>query len=192
MRCRSPRALGSSVEAVANRHLSRVLSSNYLEGINDWPDDELRARRGECHQLEEAASYLRRLTQVRLDIIGAELDARRHPNEPTESVVERLTRVLASNATSSGGRGRLMSDEPRDDQEAWAQARIDEASEGVSIEAIGSLSDAGLAALTDGLAALERQVSGERQNLHRVYDAIQAELVQRYKTGRASVDGLLK
>ena len=178
---------------MANRHLSRVLSPEYLDGLSNWADDELRARRAECHQLEEAASYLRRLTQVRLDIIGAELDGRRAGSTASSgTVVERLTRVLAGAGAPTGGRGRLMSDNPRDDQEAWAEARVDRASNGLAIEAVGELDGDALGALTDSLAQLERQVSEERRQLHLVYDAIQAELVQRYKTGRSSVDRLLK
>ena len=177
---------------MANRHLSRVLSPDYLDGLADWDDDELRARRNECHQLEEAASYLRRLTQGRLDIIGAELEGRRSGVGMTESVVDRLTRALSTAAAPSGSRGRLMSDNPRDDQEAWAEARIERASSGLAIETVGEIDGDALGALTDSLAELERQVSEERRQLHVVYDAIQAELVQRYKTGRASVDRLLK
>ena len=46
--------------------------------------------------------------------------------------------------------------------------------------------------LTDALHALERQVSTERRRLHDVIDALQIELIRRYKTGEASVDGLLR
>lgn len=188
-----PATLGTNVAVVANRHLNRVLAPDYLDGIAEWSDDELRSRRAECHQLEEAASYLRRLTQVRLDIIGDELEARRTGQDQPGSVVDRLTRVLVATAPSSvNGRGRLMSDNPRDDQEAWAEARLDEATNGVSIEAITSLDTDAVQVLTESLSSLERQVSEERRKLHTVYDAIQAELVQRYKTGRASVDRLLK
>lgn len=175
-----------------NRHLSRVLSPDYLDGLADWDDDELRARRNECHQLEEAASYLRRLTQVRLDIIGAELEGRRNGVPVTGSVVDRLTRLLSATTAPGSGRGRLMSDNPRDDQEAWAEARMIDASNGVAIEAVADLDGETLSTLTESLAELERRVSDERRQLHVVYDSIQAELVQRYKTGRASVDRLLK
>ena len=185
--------LGTSVADVSNRHLTRVLSPDYLDGLPEWSDDEVRARRTECHELEEAASYLRRLTQTHLDIIGAELDGRRRGKSPDSTVVERLTRVLSSGGEASrGARGRLMSDNPRDDQEAWAEGRARKAMGGHAIESIGDLDDAALALLTESLIQLERDVSGERRRLHEVYDAIQGELVQRYKTGRSSVDRLLR
>ena len=46
---------------MANRHLERVLSPNYLDGLGDWSMEEIRARRAEGQALEDAASCLRRL-----------------------------------------------------------------------------------------------------------------------------------
>ncbi len=176
-----------------NRHLTRVLSPDYLDGLAEWSDDELRERRTECHHLEEAASYLRRLTQTQLDIIGAELDGRRRGDTSERSIVERLTSVLSSTGEASpGARGRLMSDNPRDDQESWADGRVQAAMNGHAIENVLKLDDAALSELTESLIQLERDVSGERRLLHEIYDTIQGELVQRYKTGRSSVDRLLR
>ena len=59
---------------------------------------------------------------------------------------------------------------------------------------IGTLADLDLDALNDiagRLEVIERRVSAERRALHERIDALQAELVDRHKTGRASVDGLL-
>lgn len=176
-----------------NRHLTRVLSPDYLDGLLEWTDDDVREHRSECHALEEAASYLRRLTQTQLDIIGAELEGRRRGELSDSSVVERLTRVLSSSKdVSPSGRGRLMSDDPRDDQETWAESRVREAMRGCAIESIATLDDVSLDELTEALIQLERDVSSERRRLHEVYDTIQGELVQRYKTGRSSVDRLLR
>ena len=61
---------------MANRHLDRVLSTDYLDGLPQWSMEEIRARRAECQMLEDAASYLRRIVQARLDIIGTELYSR--------------------------------------------------------------------------------------------------------------------
>ena len=45
--------------------------------------------------------------------------------------------------------------------------------------------------LAGRLETLENRVSLERRALHVRIDTLQAELVDRHKTGRASVDGLL-
>jgi len=42
------------------------------------------------------------------------------------------------------------------------------------------------------LEAIETRVSSQRRALHERIDTLQAELVDRHKTGRATVDGLLK
>jgi len=55
----------------------------------------------------------------------------------------------------------------------------------------GQLDEAELADLAGRLRELEIRVSAERRGLHERIDTLQAELVERHKTGRASVDGLL-
>lgn len=48
-----------------------------------------------------------------------------------------------------------------------------------------------LSELAGRLGGLERRVSADRRALHERIDTLQAELVARHKSGRASVDGLL-
>jgi hypothetical protein len=55
-----------------------------------------------------------------------------------------------------------------------------------------SLEDEALRAVIDALISLERDVSAKRRALHEVIDRLQEELVRRYKTGEATVDGLLR
>ena len=66
---------------MANRQLDRVLTPEYLHGLDAWAIDEIRSRRAECQRLEDAASYLRRLVQTRIDIIGLELRSRANGEE---------------------------------------------------------------------------------------------------------------
>jgi hypothetical protein len=59
---------------------------------------------------------------------------------------------------------------------------------------IGSLADLDidqLNSIAGQLEAIESRVSADRRALHERIDVLQAELVDRHKTGRASVDGLL-
>ena len=51
--------------------------------------------------------------------------------------------------------------------------------------------DAELRSLADALRAFEAKVSGHRQALFALIDALQAELARRYRTGDASIDTLL-
>jgi hypothetical protein len=57
---------------------------------------------------------------------------------------------------------------------------------------LASLDDAELAELAGRLRDLEIRVSAERRGLHERIDTLQAELVERHKSGTASLDGLLR
>ena len=189
----SPVGSCSNLTAMANRNLDRVLSPEYLDGLDSWPIETIREHRAECQCLEDAASYLRRLLQTRIDILGLETRARAK-GEQTDivSIVEQLPGVLVDERYEHSPNGRLLSVEPRPDQESWAYRRMMESSGGVDIEASPELSDAALAELAEQFIQLERMVSKERRALHDVYDHLQSELIERYRSGRATVDGLLR
>ena len=178
---------------MSNRSLERVLDGEYVAALDKLPVEELRAKRTECQRLEDAASYLRRLVQGRLDVVGLEIRARTSGERADLSaIVEQLPAILAE-GTRRTATGRLVgADGPPDDQEAWATQRVDAACRGLDLANVPELADPDLFRLTDALHALERQVSTERRRLHDVIDTLQIELIRRYKTGEASVDGLLR
>src|SRR3954453_18838886 len=64
------------------RRIDKVLASNYLEGLERLPLDEVRSLRDDAGQEETDLSYLRRLLQGRIDIATPEL-ARRSAGAPT-------------------------------------------------------------------------------------------------------------
>jgi hypothetical protein len=180
---------------MANRHLDRVLAPTFLQGLDGWPVEEIRERRAEGQTLEDAASYLRRLVQARLDIIGTELRARAQGQEADlVTLIEQLPSILSENTdrrSMAGGRY-MQSFFPAEDQQGWAQSRCDTACSHLDIARAPELSDEELITMADGLTALESQVSGERRRLHEILDALQVELVRRYKSGEAKVEGLLR
>jgi hypothetical protein len=179
------------LEGMANRHLDRVLRTDYLDGINEWPIEEIRERRAECQRLEDAASYLRRLVQTRIDILGMEARSRSDGQLPDlDSLIRHLPTILSDGDRRSMG-GRLLSADLEDNQELWAEARVAEACGNHDVESATELDDDVLAVMADNLAGLEREVSAERRRLHDIFDSLQAELVRRYRSGLASVDGLL-
>lgn len=60
------------------------------------------------------------------------------------------------------------------------------------LSSVSELSDAALDEAAGELTAVERRVSQHRRSLHTSIDALQEEIVRRYKTGEASVDALLR
>ena len=62
--------------------LERFLDPELLDGLTGWPLDRVRALRDEAQQVEGGLSYVRRMVQGRLDIVGAELERRREGGDP--------------------------------------------------------------------------------------------------------------
>ena len=58
------------------RRIDEVLDPAFLTKVSDWSLDELRRRHAEFLEIETEVSYVRRMTQARIDILEAELDRR--------------------------------------------------------------------------------------------------------------------
>ena len=58
------------------RRIDKVLNPEFLVHLPEWPLEELRRRQAECLEIETEVSYVRRMTQARIDILEAELDRR--------------------------------------------------------------------------------------------------------------------
>ncbi len=172
--------------------LDRILAGTYLEGIESRSLADVRAMRTECQEAEVALSYLRRLVQGRLDIVHAYLE---HPgsDQPPDlsTLVEELPGILSAGPGRPPGPGHLPQLLTPDTEESGLTTELDGV---LGADQIASLADLGPAELTDlaaRLEAIEGRVSSDRRALHERIDTLQAELVDRHKTGRATVDGLL-
>jgi len=172
--------------------LIRLLAPDFLDDVDGLTVDEIRTMRTECQEAEGALSYLRRLIQGRLDIVHAYLERPDGAGAPDlSSVVDNLAGILAGPGRPSGpGRNPVLFSPDTDDM----------ASLTTELDAILGVDEIGLLAtrdpdelrdLADRLGVLENRVSAERRGLHERIDTLQAELVERHKSGRASVDGLL-
>ncbi len=179
---------------MGSHDLGVLLGPNYLDGITSLPMDVLRARRGDCQEVEVALSYLRRLVQGRLDIVLAELRRRQDGDAPPDldALVSELPQILADRVRSPGN-GRLPTfmapDEVEVDQ-ALVE-RLDSIAGPAQLSALTDVDGAALQTMSDELSRLEREVSDKRRSLFERIDAIQEEIVRRYKTGEATVDSLL-
>ncbi len=172
--------------------LGRLLTSSYLDDVRSRSLEEIRAMRTECQEAEVALSYLRRLIQGRLDIVHAFLDRPEGgPAPDLASFVDDLAGILSSGPGRPSGPGRLPMLLSPDTEESDLTAELDAI---VGADEMGTLADLDhvqLRDLADRLGDLERTVSFDRRALHERIDVLQAELVERHKSGRATVDGLL-
>ncbi len=173
--------------------LDGLLDTGYVEGLQALPIEEIRARRARATDVEVGLSYVRRLVQGRLDIVLAESRRREVGEEPGDlsSLVRSLPEILADHVSAPGS-GRLLTRmEPADvDQDVLGQ--LDAIVDADRLVNLPSLEDEALRGVIDALISLERDVSAKRRALHEVIDRLQEELVRRYKTGEATVDGLLR
>ena len=147
--------------------------------------------RAECQEAEVALSYLRRLVQGRLDIVHIYLERPTGESTDLSAIVSDLPDILARGPGRPPGPGHLPMLLSPDTEESDLTAELDAV---LDAEGIGGLTDLDTTALEDvatELEMFERQVSRDRRALHERIDRLQAELVARHKSGRASVDGLL-
>jgi hypothetical protein len=174
--------------------LGRVLGPHYLDGISDKPLDEVRQMRAECEEIETSVSFLRRMAQGRLDLIHAYLDRRSHSDiGDLRAFLDDLPSIIAAGPPqrSTSAPARLPGTRLPDAHPEDLSVELDAVLGADKMSELESLDDAQLEEIADGLADMERQISKQRRSLHELIDQIQAEIVSRYKTGRATVDGLL-
>jgi hypothetical protein len=152
---------------------ARVLDPDYVSALETRSLEELRAMRDECVELETEVSYVRRVTQARIDIMRAEVE-RRERGESIEDLIRALPQILAD----PGPRAAPASSHlplklaPAEDSEWNAElAEFD-----TVLAELPTLSDDALAESIERLRIVERDVSSERRALHAVLDRIDVRL----------------
>ena len=172
--------------------LERLFAPDYLEGLPGRSMEEIRAMRDECQDAETAVSYLRRVAQGRLDIVHVYL------NEGPEDgaadlnkIVERLPEIIGAGPPRPPGPGRLPASMGPDLRHEDLTDSIDAVLDGAGIGELPTMDRAGLQDIADRLGAIEAEISDNRRSLHERIDKLQGEIVDRYKRGDASPDGLL-
>jgi len=155
------------------------------------PIDQLRAQRLQRKAEGDAASYLRRLVQGRLDIVRHEV-TRRDAGEAAASLsdlVAALPETLGNRVVGAGpgrpSRLELVGDDPA------LVAELDAVCGPSKLAHLPEVDDAELHRLADALSELETVVSVRRRQIFVELDALSHELTRRYRTGEASVDDLL-
>ncbi|MBI4933623.1 MAG: hypothetical protein HY828_07075 [Actinobacteria bacterium] len=152
------------------------------------PLPELRALRARLQHDDDAVSYVRRLTQARLDLARAELSRRAVGDKPKGDITGELPTILGAQLT--GGPARPP--RPADDfsHHPLAEA-LDELCSDFGSTDLQSMSLEELGSYVAALHEFEQTRSAERKELFGRIDALSAELVRRYRDGEADVEGLL-
>ncbi|MBV8161630.1 MAG: hypothetical protein JO265_11970 [Acidimicrobiia bacterium] len=180
---------------MASADLERLLDPDYLGDLQSRSIEEIRAMRDECQRAEDGLSYVRRQAQGRLDIVAAELQRASEGKGPSDAadIVDQLPSILGHGVATSGGVAnvRTTSLEPPDDVAQFV-VELEGILHESSLTGLAQITDEELRQLVDRLTEYERVVSDRRRALHDRLDALQAEIVRRYKTGEVSVESLLR
>ncbi len=157
-----------------------VLDPGFLGGLEGLSTEEVRRRRDQAFAEREFQSYLRRLVQVRQDILTAERERRRSGGGP-QSAVERVTAALSGGPKPKQSRGEALrtglNAEDIGVAERQADAVLDQTAANSPEELGDEELERSLAALTEG----ERSISTDRLAVMRVHDRLQEELKRRYR-----------
>lgn len=146
--------------------------------------DDLRARRRELQQLDDAVSYVRRVAQGRGDLARAALARRegRVHDAPSDGhdTLDDVREVLADRLLADGGRP------PRPADDFSGHPRADDLDLICAEHGFGRLDElppGELRALAAALDEFETAVSAERRRVFDELDALTDELVRRYADG---------
>jgi hypothetical protein len=152
---------------------ARVLDPGYLVNLETRAVDELRLMHAECLELETEVSYVRRLTQARIDILEAEI-GRRERGETMEDLIRALPTILADTGPRAAPAESHLPLQMAPAQESEWAPELEEF-DGL-LANLPILSDDGLVDAIGRLRSLERDVSDERRSLHAVIDRIDLRL----------------
>lgn len=149
---------------------------------------QLRAKRRQLQQQEDTVSYVRRLTQGRLDLVLDEQRRReRGEDEPLGNVTERLAEVFGQQHGGGSARPPRETVVPTDHP---LMQQLDELCDQFEFARLDTMADADLRQLRDALQLFEQSCSQQRHALFEEIDALTAQLVAQIKA--QGVEGVIE
>ena len=148
--------------------------------------DDLRSLRADLQREDDAISYVRRLTQARLDFVRSEMRSRAEGTK--HDITDEIPNILGSHLT--GGAARPP--RPVDDFSSHPLAlELEALCDDACSTDLPAMTPEELTTYASRLDDFEQLRSHERRDLFARIDKLSAELVRRYRDGEANVDGLL-
>jgi hypothetical protein len=176
------------MEQERRRRIDRVTSQDYLEGLDGVDINGLRSMRDDCREEETRLSYARRVVHGQLDIVRAE-QARRG-GDGSEDLVDTLTKILADDPAP---RSREARSAPlyAPEEGGYGQRSHDTLVDDAALGQVPDLDDDKLTALLTRLREKEEHISSLRRTVLSHLDALQDELIARYRDGSVDVDDVV-
>ncbi|QBI20251.1 aerial mycelium formation protein [Egibacter rhizosphaerae] len=174
-------AEGETWAGTGRRRIDRVTDPSLPNQIPELPTGRVRQLRDECREEEARLSYTRRLLHGRLDIARAEA-LRRSGDD--DDILARLPEILAGDENSRGAARALGFYEPGEREGRRVEDRVLDDS---ALAQLPEFDERGLAEFLAEIEEVERRVSEQRRVVLDHLDRLQAELVARYRDGRAHI-----
>ena len=171
--------------------LETLTSPAFLADLGARSMADIRAMRAECQEVENDLSFVRRMAHGRLDIVGGEVGRRRTGASPADAteLVDQLPGLMGQGTADGTPPRPPQSLEPSPAADVVI-AELDAIVTTATLTSLTESSDEELAEYIDRLQSFESRVSTQRRALHETIDTIQAEIVERYRSGEASVDSI--
>lgn len=162
------------------RRIDIVLEPEYLEALDQLDLDELRRRRDTAEDVESQISYYRRLLHGRMDLLNFEL--RRRGGEEERTLLEALPEILAGGMVL-GSEPSLRHIETMPPLPSKTGRRlIDKIMDDGVLTQLPDLDEEEIRTALEDLRDVETTLSQQRRELHSVIDALQDEIVDRYRS----------
>lgn len=173
------------MEHERRRRIDRVTAEDYLDGLDTVAPSTLRTMRDECREEETRLSYARRVAHGQLDIVRAELQ--RRSGGDGGDLVETLSAILADDPAPRSREARTVPVYSPDD-EHYGHRSHDTLIDDPALGRVPDLDDDELATLLQRLQEKEAHVSALRRTVLDHLDALQHELISRYRDGGVNLD----
>jgi hypothetical protein len=159
--------------------IDALTAPGVTNGLAQRQDVALRDMKDEACAVENAVSYLRRLAQARIEILGAEQQRRREGGSVSE-LIGRLPEILAgAGGRANPGSSRLVEPDSTITELRWPDGREQLVTGDASLASLPDTSDDDLAATLAQLEQFERELSDDRKRLHDVIQSVERELATR-------------
>lgn len=164
------------------RRIDIALEPEYLEGLDQLELGELRRRRDTAEDVESQISYYRRLLHGRMDLLNFEL--RRRDGEEERTLLEALPEILATGMVLGGEPAMRHIETMPPLPSKTGRRLIDKIMDDGILTQLPDLDEEEIRAALEDLREVEKTLSGQRRQLHSVIDALQDEIVDRYRSGQ--------
>lgn len=154
-------------------------------GLRAMPIEQLRSQRGQLQHIEAQVSFVRRVAQVRLDLLLAFVESDADIGERrAEVLLAALPEIMRPASLTPHRRPAANRLAIAPDMELVEEAEL---AGGFDVVALSGRSDGEIADAIEAMTAFERRVSNVRGDLHRLIDDIQSEIARRYSCGELSL-----